>query len=121
LLHLKSCEKKLIYLTYSINKLKSILKWSDVGLLLTEVKKNVQGALVNMTTEVNTSGISTPTGLRGLNLDGQLFSQATDGAESKMQEQFDQAYKLQTLSHLWNLQVSRTSPFSNQFRHHVLI
>ncbi|KAA1127631.1 hypothetical protein PGTUg99_001686 [Puccinia graminis f. sp. tritici] len=79
-------------------------QWSDVGLLLTEVKKNVQGALVNVTTEVNTSGISTPTGLRGLNLDGQLFSQATDGAESKMQEQFDQAYKLQTLSHLWNLQ-----------------
>ncbi|KAH9460703.1 hypothetical protein MJO28_003593 [Puccinia striiformis f. sp. tritici] len=79
-------------------------QWSDVGLLLTDVKKNVQGALMNMTMEVNTAGISTATGLRGLNHDGQLFSETIDGAENKMQQEFDQAYKLQTLSHLWKLQ-----------------
>jgi hypothetical protein len=78
-------------------------------LLLTQVKKNIQDALVNVTTEVNTSGISTETGLRGINLDGELFSRTIEGAEYKMQQEFDQAYKLQTLSHLWKLQVSRTS------------
>ncbi|PLW29912.1 hypothetical protein PCANC_23541 [Puccinia coronata f. sp. avenae] len=79
-------------------------QWSDVGLLLTQVKKNIQDALVNVTTEVNTSGISTETGLRGINLDGELFSRTIEGAEYKMQQEFDQAYKLQTLSHLWKLQ-----------------
>lgn len=90
------------------------MQWSDVGLLLTQVKTNVQDALVKVTNQVNSSGISTETGLRGLNLDGELFSRATEGAENKMQQELDQAYKLQALSYLWKLQVSQVCS-----KHHI--
>lgn len=95
--------RPLLNLKYPVSS-HAFTQWSDVNMLLVEAKKNVQEALANLTSQVNTSGISTQNGLLGLNHDGKLFSEITDGAENKLQQQFDQVYKLQTLSHLWRLQ-----------------
>ncbi|KAH9819455.1 hypothetical protein DFH28DRAFT_1080107 [Melampsora americana] len=79
-------------------------QWSDIAWLMSRVQKDVQQAMSNITETVKTSSISSEEGLYGLNHDGSLFAEKSIQSESEYQATFEQAFKLQALSHLWRIQ-----------------